>query len=246
MRAVVGQHGVVDGILRQFGMQLAGFPVRPRAAVVVDAVGDVRGLLDLRHERPGADGMHTSRRQEEQVARNDGIVAQGIGQRMVGDHAFILRRSELLRETRFQVRPLICGHDVPHLGLAVALVARPCQLVVGVYLDREVLTGVDELHQQGEFRSMTFVDGFADQLAAEAGDKLRERPTRIFALSDNGLVARDARQLPALADIPPSGADALVGRDLFAAPDQGFELRRESKRSHRMLFFFVNSMISGI
>ena len=84
------------------------------------------------------------------------------------------------------------------------------------------------------------------ELAAEAGDKLRERPTRIFALSDNGLVARDARQLPALADIPPSGADALVGRDLFAAPDQGFELRRESKRSHRMLFFFVKSMISGI
>ena len=144
------------------------------------------------------------------------------------------------------MRPLIRSHDVPHLGLAVALVAHPCQPIVGVYLDREVLTGVDELHQQGEFRTMTFVDGFADQLAAEAGDKLRKRPARIFALRDDRFIAFHTRQFPALADIPPFGTDALVGRDLFAAPDQGFELRRESKRSHRMLFFFVKSMISGI
>lgn len=105
MGTIVGQHGVVDSVLRQLGVQFARFPVRTRTAVVVDTIRDVRSLLYLRHERSGADSMNTAGRQEKQIARSDGIVAQGIGQRMVCDLPFILRRSELFRKTRFQMRP---------------------------------------------------------------------------------------------------------------------------------------------
>ena len=53
--AVVGQHGVVDGALRQLGVQFAGIAVGVLAIEVVDTVGDVRSLLNLGDERARAD-----------------------------------------------------------------------------------------------------------------------------------------------------------------------------------------------
>lgn len=64
MRPVIGQYGVVDGALRQFGVQLAGVAVGILAVEIVDAVGDVRGLLYLGDKRPGSDAVNASGRQE--------------------------------------------------------------------------------------------------------------------------------------------------------------------------------------
>ena len=69
MRPVIGQHGVVDGSLRQLGVQFAGIAVGVLAVEVVDTVGDVRSLLNLGDERARADTVDAACRQEEEVAR---------------------------------------------------------------------------------------------------------------------------------------------------------------------------------
>ena len=184
--------------------------------------------------------MNTAGRQEKQIARSDGIVAQGIGQRMVCDLPFILRRSELFRETRFQMRPPIRRHDIPHLRLAVLAMPHPSQYVVGVHLNRKILTGVDEFHQQRKFRTMPFVDGMADQLPFELPDKFRQGHAGIFPLSDDRFIAFHTRQFPALADIGPVDGNTLIGCDPVPAPDHAFEERGKFKSPHCLLSLLSN------
>ena len=49
--------GVVDGLGRQFSMQLTWLAVESGAVVVKDAVGDIGGLLYLNEFDASADGM---------------------------------------------------------------------------------------------------------------------------------------------------------------------------------------------
>lgn len=76
MRPVIGQYGVVDGVLRQFGVQFAGVAVGILAVEIVYAVGDVRGLLYLGDKRPGPDAVDASGRQEKEVAGVDFIFGE--------------------------------------------------------------------------------------------------------------------------------------------------------------------------
>ena len=225
MGPVVGQHGVVDGALRQFGVQFAGVAVGIAAVEIVDAVGDVRGLLDFGDERPCADRMHASRGQEEYVARCDLVVGQNVRDRIVSDAGLVLGRGHLSREARTQVCVLIRRHHVPHFGLALGFVAFPGQFIVRVHLDREVLPGVDELDQQRKLLAEAFVVGFAEQCGAVAGDQLRERRSGLGTFGDDGFVVLDARKFPAFADVALVGGDPFIGGDLLAAPDQGFQNR---------------------
>ena len=119
----------------------------------------------------------------------------------------------------------IGGHDIPHFGLALRVVAFPGQLVVGVYLDREVLPGVDELDQQREFVAETLVVGLAQQCGAVTGQQIREFGTGLGTVRNDGFVAFDPREFPALTDVVLFGFDLFVGGDLLAAPDQGFQNR---------------------
>ena len=92
MRPVIGQYGVVDGALRQFGVQLAGVAVGILAVEIVDAVGDVRGLLYLGDKRPGSDAVNASGRQEKEVAGVYFIFGEQVGDGVVRDAGFVLGR----------------------------------------------------------------------------------------------------------------------------------------------------------
>ena len=72
-RAVLGPHLVVDGVLGLFDMQLTGIAVGIFAAEVIDAVGDVAGLLNLGEEVAGTNGVQTACRQEVEVADVGGL-----------------------------------------------------------------------------------------------------------------------------------------------------------------------------
>ena len=99
-------------------MEFARLAVGPRPVVVVDAVGQVRRLLDLGDESAGADAVDTPRRQEKDVARSDGMVAQQVADRMVGYRrgiGFGTRRSKPIRrlappvsETTYHISVLPC------------------------------------------------------------------------------------------------------------------------------------------
>ena len=221
-------------------MQLAGLAVLAHSAVIVDTVRHVRSLLDFGDERPCANGVHAPRRQEEEVAGLHGVVAQHVGQGVVRHAALVLLGGDLLREARLEVGAAIGADDVPHLRLAVLAVTHLRQGIVGVHLDREVVACVDELHQQRKFGAETLVDGLTDERLLELVDKLRQRAARISPPGDYGFVACDARELPALAAIGHGCIDALVGRYLVTAPDQGFEDRFESERFHCSFSFLSN------
>ena len=45
--------------------------------------------------------------------------------------------------------------DVPHLGLPEGIVALEPEFVIGVHLDGEVVTGIDELDEQGKALTKT-------------------------------------------------------------------------------------------
>ena len=57
---------------------------------------------------------------------------------------------DLVLEAVEKLRTLVAVHDVPHLGLAVLALDPLCVVVIGVYLHREVILGVDELDENGE------------------------------------------------------------------------------------------------
>ena len=59
----------------------------------------------------------------------------------------IFFRSNLLRETRNQLSPLIGRNDIPHFVLSKTIVALLGQLVTRMNLNGEVELGVNELDQ---------------------------------------------------------------------------------------------------
>ena len=58
--AIVGGHAIVDALGGLLGVELARLSVLVAAVVVVDAVGDVAGLLNFGHEAAAADGVDAS------------------------------------------------------------------------------------------------------------------------------------------------------------------------------------------
>ena len=64
-------------------MQLSGHAVQSQPTVVVDAIGQVRCLLDLGDERTGADGVDAASGEEENVSRRNLVTGQNICNGMV-------------------------------------------------------------------------------------------------------------------------------------------------------------------
>ena len=146
--AVVVEYGVVDALGSLLGVQLAQVAVLVAPLVVVDAVGHVAGLLNLGQIAAGTNGMDATGGNEEAVALLDCILGQRVADGVALYHPLILLR----RQPHFQSvieRGTGCGvHDVPHLGLSVRLAVALGYLVVGVYLDAQVLVGIDKLDEQ--------------------------------------------------------------------------------------------------
>ena len=60
--AVLRPYLIVDGILRQFDMQLTEIAVDILASEVIDAIGNVAGFLYLSQKVAGTDGMQPTSR----------------------------------------------------------------------------------------------------------------------------------------------------------------------------------------
>ena len=93
--AVVAEYGVVNALAGLLGMQLSQVAVLVGSAVVVDAVGDVAGLLYLCQIASGTDGVDASGRNEETVTLLDAVLCQGIADGVVVDHRLVLLRRYL-------------------------------------------------------------------------------------------------------------------------------------------------------
>ena len=111
------------------------------------------------------------------------------------------------------------------------------QLVIGVYLDGEVLARVDELNEEREGISELLIDAFAYKQPFVFIDELCEVESEVYipddaSLDSNGLVTGYCTDLPRLTDIRLRGVNALKGGNLITTPDGGLQVRLKFIRLH--------------
>ncbi len=124
-------------------MQLA------RAAVVVEAVGDVGVLLDLDDRAAAADRMHRVGRDVEEVAGPDRVPHEHVLDRAVERRAAHRFGVDRLPEADSQRRPGFGVDHQPAFLLALAAETHRLGLRVGrVHLDRQLVAGEQVLDQQ--------------------------------------------------------------------------------------------------
>ena len=137
---------VVKGLGCQVGMELAGLAIQARAIIVIDAIGDIGGLLDLGQHDATTDGVDTSGREIQHIARFHLMVGQDLSDSAFIDSAVILVGSYLLLKAGIKVTALVGLDDVPHLGFAYLAMFTHGHLIIGVDLNTEVLLRINELH----------------------------------------------------------------------------------------------------
>lgn len=116
-------------------MQLPRLPVRPDPPEVVDAVGRVGVLLDLREQDARADRVDRARADEEDVPLVHGGPVERLGDRVVRDPpAHLLRRNFPLKP-KIEEGIRLAVDDIPHLGLAAPPLDAAGVAVVRVHLD---------------------------------------------------------------------------------------------------------------
>ena len=129
-------------------MQLTRFAVLVKTIIVVDAVGDIRGLLDFHQIASVEDGVYASGGNEETVAIADSVFSQCVADGLVFNHLFVFFGCNLFFETIIETGTRFRVQDIPHLRLTTGLSLAAGSLVRGMYLDAQVSVGIDELDEQ--------------------------------------------------------------------------------------------------
>ena len=230
--AVVFLYMEVEGLGGEFGVEFAGLAVHAGAIVVEDAVGDVAGLLDLGEEDATTDGMDTTGREVEDITGLDLMVGEDLGDGAVFYAFLVLIGGYGLLEAGIEVGARVGLDDVPHLGLAHLAMDALGHLVVGMDLDAEVATGIDELDEQGQLAMVFCVDGMAEDGLGGFTDDGDEVPTLPRAIADDAGAGGYGTDLPTLAYGLAGRGEPFVGSELGATPDDGMEIGFEQQDLH--------------
>ena len=113
--AVVLFDMIVEGLRCQLGMQLARLTIHARTVVVVDAIGDIGGLLDFCQKDASTDGMDATGREIEYIAGLDLMVGKDIYDSAIGYALLVFFGGYLLLEACIEVASGIGLDDIPHL-----------------------------------------------------------------------------------------------------------------------------------
>ena len=223
--AVVFLYMVVEGLGGEFGVELAGLAVHAGAVVVVDAVGDVAGLLDLSEEDTATDGMDTTGREVEDITGLDLMVGEHLGDSTVFYAFLVLIGGYGLLEAGIEVGAWVGLDDVPHLRLAHLAMDALGHLVVRVHLDAEVTLGIDELDEQGQLAVVFRIDLLAKDGLGSFVDDRDEVPTLPLTVADDAGAGGDGTDLPTLAYGLAGRGEPLIGSELGATPNDRMQIR---------------------
>ena len=168
-------------------MELTVIAVLILTLEIVDTISHIRGLLNLCHKTAGTDGMDTTSRDKEHITRADFITSQYIGNRVVLHHLLILFRGYPLFQTAIQLGTGRRFQNVPHLRFATTLALTVSYLVRRMYLNRQILTGIDEFDQQRELIAKALVVLLAYQEFLLSYDKLIQAHALKRAIGHNRL-----------------------------------------------------------
>ena len=227
--AVVFLYMVVEGLGGEFGMELAGLAIHAWAVVVVDAIGDITALLYLCEEDAATDGMDTTGREVEDITGLDLMVGKDLGDGTVFYAFLVFIGGYGLFEAGIEVGTGVGLDDVPHLRLAHLAMDTLGHLVVGMDLDAEVATGIDELDQQGQLAMVLRVDCLAKDGLGSFADDGDEVPTLPRAIADDAGAGGYGTHLPTLAYGLAGRGEPFVGTELGATPDDGMQIGLEKQ-----------------
>ncbi len=219
---VVGEHVVVDALGSKLGVQFAWTAEVVVAVEVVDAIGDIAGLLDFCKEATGANGMDAACGQEEAVALVDGIAGNSIDDGFLADHPLVFVGGDVLFQSAKQRGLGLRGHEIPHLGFSALASLTMCYLVGGMHLNGQVVACIDELDEQRELVAKALVVGLAHQSLLLLCNEVVKVATCIGSTTDNGLITGHATDFPTLAYFTQRSLNVLERRNLRAAPDGVF------------------------
>src|SRR6516225_98344 len=118
------------------------------ATIVVEPVGDVRGLLRLHKHHAAADRVYGSGCNIEHVAWPDVDPVQQLFRTVLADGGFELVQCDPGLESERNLRVRSCLQHIPALGLAAGLSDPLRAHVVGMHLNRKLLCREQKLHQQ--------------------------------------------------------------------------------------------------
>ena len=223
MSPVIRINIIIDSILRKLRMQLARLSVQTKSAIIVNPIRNVRRLLNLRYETTATDGMYTAGRKEKHIPGIDLKPGENIGDGVVPDPLDILLWGDFLGETGQQVRALVGTHDIPHLGLALGVMALLGQFVVRMDLNGEILLSVNEFNQKRKLVAGIGVDLLADELTLVFLHEFSDGHAFELAVRDDGFMSLHAGKFPTFTYIMLICNDFLIRSDFLATPYYSFE-----------------------
>ena len=189
------------------------------ALEVVDAVGDIGGLLDLCHETASADGVDAASRNEKHVTLMHRVAGQGIGDGIILHHLLVLVWGDLLLQTVVELCIGCRIQGIPHLRLAARLALALGNLIRRVHLDAKILTGVDKLDEQWELIAEALEVFLADKSVFLFAHQLVEALALVFAIGHDRLIVFNTGNLPTFSDALHLSVQMLEGDDPVTSPD---------------------------
>ena len=132
-------------------MKFPFFAVFAHTIIIVETIGEVGILLNLSNQGTRTDGVNRTCFNKEQVVLLDGNALEITQQSAVCDGLPDFGLGAIMFQAVDQVGVLGGIQHIPHLALAVlAIFVLHGVGVIGMYLHRQVLFGIDELDQQGK------------------------------------------------------------------------------------------------
>ena len=186
---------------RLLDMQVPFLPVLPHSPVIIDPVGDIGILLDLRDQDIFPDSMDGPCLNKEHISFLHRNFVEHLRQRIIPDPLCELLPADLPLEPVIEEGSRPGFHHIPHLGLPVLAFIFQRIPVVRVDLDRQVLLRVDELDEHREIPESPAV--FPEDPFPFCPDIFFQRLSRPGAFRDHGLPVRMAGEFPGLCqDLP--------------------------------------------
>ena len=122
-------------------MEFTWFAVKSRTVVIIDAVGDVRGLLYLCELDASTDSVYSSGWEIEDIALVYLMLCKNFTDCAVGYSLFVFLWCYLLLEACIEIGARFRIEDIPHLGFAEFVVLSLCHLIIRMHLNGEVFVG---------------------------------------------------------------------------------------------------------
>ena len=176
-----------------FHMKLSRLAVCAGSAVVINAVGNIAGLLNFCNYKACTDGVNGTGFNEENVTGFDINTMQFITQRVVLDGlAEFLCGNFMLKAV---VKPCtgLSFHHIPHFCFSVLIFMCLCISIIGMNLNRQILCGINQLNQNGEFFKTS---GSIAQSFRMLCQIVCQRFAVIFAAGNHARAIRMTAQLP--------------------------------------------------